>query len=140
MLNLFHIQEDRWMDKRKEANLRVKEKIATALLHLLEQKSISQITITELIQNARMGFEFFGRYGQIVLDLHRFGYGSIILDMLNQFHEEVAGTMPHTSIERYRLYIYIGSLYNTALMWLKNGKRESLEEITELFCFSLRMK
>ena len=128
------------MDKRKEANLRVKEKIATALLYLLEQKSISQITITELIQNARMGFEFFGRYCQIVLDLHRFVYGSIILDKLNQIHEEVAGTMPHTSIERYRLYIYIGSLYNTALMWLKNGKRESLEEITELFCFSLRMK
>ena len=128
------------MDKRKEANLRVKEKIATALLYLLEQKSISQITITELIQNARMGCEFFGRHGLIVLDLHRFGYGSIILDMLNQFHEEVAGTMPHTSIERYRLYIYIGSLYNTALMWLKNGKRESLEQNTELFCFSLRMK
>ena len=173
------------MDKRKEANLRVKEKITTALLHLLEQKSISQITITEIIQNAgvarasfyrnysskesvittliadvlkefhekmksdgehfytyenaRMGFEFFDRYDQIVLDLHRFGYGSIILDMLNQFHEEVAGTMPHTSIERYRLYIYIGSLYNTALMWLKTGKQESLEEITELFRLSLHM-
>lgn len=29
------------MDKRKEANLRVKKSITTALLHLLQEKSIS---------------------------------------------------------------------------------------------------
>ena len=41
--------------------------------------------------------------------------------------------MPSASIERYRLYIYMGALYNTALMWLKSGKKESIDEITDLF-------
>lgn len=174
------------MDKRKEANLRVKKSITESLLHLLEHKSISQITITEIIQDAgvarasfyrnyaskesvittlisdileeyrikmksdvdniytyeniRLGFDFFSRYEGLILDLHRFGYGSIVLDMLNQFHEDVAGTMPYASIEKYKLYIYSGALYNTALTWLRTGRHETAEEITDYFrlllCFS----
>lgn len=167
------------MDKRKIENLRVKQSIASALLDLLEEKSISEISVSEIIvkagvarasfyrnfatkenviitmisdvleeyratlvkngqdycnyENIRTCFEFFSRYQKQVLDLHRFGYGSLILDMLNQFHEEVAGTMPFASIERYKLYIYIGSLYNTAMTWLRNGKKEGVDEITHLF-------
>ena len=167
------------MDKRREANLRVKKSITEAFLRLLKQKSISRITVSEIIKDAgvarasfyrnysskenviptlisdileefraamdsggatfytrhniRMGFTFFSRYERIVLDLHHFGYGSIILDMLNQFHEEAAGVMPCTSIERYQLSIYIGSLYNTALVWLKDGKKESIDEISDFF-------
>lgn len=167
------------MDKRKEANKQVKEKITTTLLHLLEQKSISEISITEIISgagvarasfyrnyaskenvittlisdilesfrenivfeennfytydNVRKSFEFFSRYSVQVLDLHRFGYGSILLEMLNHFHEEVAGTMGYKSIERYKLYIYIGSLYNTAMIWLQSGQKESIDEITDMF-------
>ncbi len=172
------------MDKRKKENLRVKKSIAGALLRLLDEKSISQITISEIIsaagvarssfyrnytskenvittlisdileeyranmksdgdnvytyENIRMGFEFFSHFERLVLDLHRFGYGSIILSMMNQFHEDIAGNMPHTSISRYELYIYIGALYNTALMWLMTGKNESVDEITEMFRDSLR--
>ena len=40
------------MDKRKEANRRVKESITATLLHLLEKKSISEISITEIITGA----------------------------------------------------------------------------------------
>ena len=65
--------------------------------------------------------------------MHRFGYGSILLEMLNRFHEEVAGTMPCKSIERYKLYIYIGSLYNTAMIWLQSGRKESIDEIAGMF-------
>ena len=171
------------MDKRKEANLRVKISITEALLHLLDQKSISEITVSEIIstagvarssfyrnytskenvittliadileeyrenmssdgenvytrENIRMGFQFFSHYERIILDLHRFGYGSIILAMMNRFHEDIAGNMPHTSIQKYELYIYIGALYNTALMWLVSGKKESVDEITEMFRTSL---
>lgn len=167
------------MDKRKEANLRVKERITTTLFHLLEQKSISEISVSEIIagagvarasfyrnysskesviptliadvletfretiqydennfytyENVRRSFEYFSRYETQVLDLHRFGYGSILLEMLNQFHEEVAGTMAYRSIERYKLYIYIGSLYNTAMIWLQGGQKESVEEIADMF-------
>lgn len=167
------------MDKRKEANQRVKESITNTLLKLLEQKSISEISVSEIVskagvarasfyrnyaskesvittliddvlekyrenlkydgndfytyENVRRSFEYFSKYSTQVLDLHRFGYGSILLEMLNHFHEEMAGTMTYKSIERYKLYIYIGSLYNTAMTWLQNGQKESIDEISDMF-------
>lgn len=167
------------MDKRKEANRRVKESITTTLLHLLKEKSISEISVSEIIsgagvarasfyrnyaskenvittliadilerfredikcdgndfytyENVHKSFEYFSQYATQVLDLHQFGYGSILLEMLNHFHEEVAGTMTYKSIERYKLYIYIGSLYNTAMIWLQNGQKETVDEISDLF-------
>lgn len=167
------------MDKRKVANQRVKRNIAEALLQLLAHKSISEISVSEIIQtagvarasfyrnyatkenivttliddileqyrstlrdsenfytyeNVRRAFEYFKEYGGYACDLHRFGYGSLMLDRLNQFHEEVAGTMPHSSIDRYRLYIYMGALYNTAVTWLRSGASETVSDITDLFC------
>lgn len=167
------------MDKRKEANLIVKTKITTALFRLLKEKSISEISITEIIhsagvarasfyrnyaskenvlitlisdiledyrknlkndgdyfytyENIYMSFEYFQRYSEYAIDLHYYGYGSLILMKLNQFHEEVAGTMSIKSIERYKLYMYMGSLYNTAMVWLINGMKESIEEIANIF-------
>ena len=167
------------MDKRKIANQKVKTSITSALFELLKEKSISEISITEIINKAHVArasfyrnysskesvittliqdilneyheeikfedgnfntyeniyksFKFFRKYVRQVLDLHRFGYGSILLDMLNQFHEYVAGDMHFKSIERYELYIYIGALYNTALIWLQSGANESPEELAELF-------
>ena len=40
------------MDKRKEANLRVKNAISEALLALMHEKSFSEISITEIIERA----------------------------------------------------------------------------------------
>lgn len=168
------------MDKRKLANQRVKKNIADALFQLLANKSISKISVSEIIQTAGVArasfyrnyatkenivttliddileqyraalrsdgenfyiyenvyraFEFFKTYGGYACDLHRFGYGSLMLDRLNQFHEEIAGTMPHSSIERYRLYSYMGALYNTAITWLRSGAQESVADIVDLFC------
>lgn len=167
------------MDKRKTENRRVKKNITSALFNLLEEKSISEISISEIItkagvarasfyrnyatkesvittlisdalenfrntttyngdnyytrENIRRSFEYFSLYKKQVLDLHRFGYGSILLKMLNQFHEEIAGIMPCNSLERYQLYIYIGSLYNTAMIWLQSEKMESIDEISDMF-------
>ena len=55
------------------------------------------------------------------------------MEMLNQFHEAVAGSMPYQSMERYQLYIYIGSLYNTAMMWLKGGQKARTEDVSDMF-------
>lgn len=41
--------------------------------------------------------------------------------------------MPYHSIEKYKLYIYTGSLYNTAMIWLQNGQKESIDEIAAMF-------
>lgn len=168
------------MDKRKEANLRVKSSITMALFSLMHQKSFSDITISEIIrtagvarvsfyrnydskedvlltliedileefrstidsnetnyytyENIRRSFAYFKRYGSYILDLYHFGYGSILLEKLNQFHEEVAGNMPSRSIERYELYMYMGALFNTAIQWIRNGTMESEEDITGMFC------
>lgn len=168
------------MDKRKEANLRVKNNITKALLKLMHEKSFSDISISELIrtanvarvsfyrnydskedvlltliedvleqyrdtidsnetdyyvyQNVRRSFEYFKKYGDFVLDLYQFGYGSILLEKLNRFHEQIAGTMPNSSIEKYQLYMYMGALYNTAIVWLQNGTKESVEDIAGMFC------
>lgn len=198
MRQLYHIETDRtsrkvvqkpqnctrlmWcrnMDKRKEANMRVKRSITDALFRLMHEKSFSDITITELIQNAgvarvsfyrnyeskedvlltlisdvleqfretidgnetdyytyeniRRSFVFFKRYGDFVLDLYQFGYGSILLERLNRFHEEVAGTMPIHSIDKYKLYMYMGALFNTAIIWLQNGTKESEDDMAGMF-------
>lgn len=168
------------MDKRKEANMRVKGRITKALFELMHQKSFSDISVSEIIRkadvarvsfyrnydskedvlltlvedvlekfrdtidcnetnyytypNIRRSFEYFKKYGNFVLDLYKFGYGSILLEKLNQFHEEIAGTMPNSSIEKYKLYMYMGALFNTAIMWIQNGTQESEEDITRMFC------
>lgn len=167
------------MDKRKEANRRVKRNITSALLKLLKEKSISEISISEIIrvagvarasfyrnyatkesvlttlitdiledyrsniksdgeffytyENIHLSFEYFKRYAEYALYLHHYGYGSLILLKLNHFHEEVAGTMSVKSIERYKLYMYMGSLYNTAMVWITGGMKESVDEITDMF-------
>lgn len=41
--------------------------------------------------------------------------------------------MSHKSIEKYSLYIYIGSLYNIALTWLEDGREWSVTEIADYF-------
>lgn len=168
------------MDKRKEANVRVKRSITEALLGLMEKKSFSDISITEIIRTAKVArvsfyrnysskedvlttliedvleqyrseicyegaeyytyqnvlksFQYFKTYSRYVLDLYLFGYGSILLEKLNQSHEIVAGTMPSHSIEKYKLYMYIGALYNTAVIWLGNGTKENTEDIARMFC------
>lgn len=168
------------MDKRKEANIRVKGSITKALFDLMHEKSFSDISVSELIrtagvarisfyrnykskedvlltliedvlesfrstlsseessfytyQNILRSFEYFKKYSTFVLDLYRFGYGSILLEMLNRFHEEIAGTMPNSSIEKYQLYMYIGALFNTAIVWLQNGAKEDERDIAATYC------
>lgn len=85
-------------------------------------------------QNVYSSFAYFKKYGNFLVDLYVFGYGSILLEKLNQFHEEIAGTMPSNSIERYKLYMYMGALFNTAIIWIQNGAKESIEDITDIFC------
>lgn len=41
--------------------------------------------------------------------------------------------MPNRSIERYKLYMYMGALFNTAIVWLQNGTKESEEEMADMF-------
>ena len=47
--------------------------------------------------------------------------------------------MPNGSIEKYELYMYIGALFNTAIMWIRNGAGESVRDIALMFCRTCRI-
>lgn len=167
------------MDKRREENLRVKRRITDTLFTLMEEKSLADIRITEIVrtagvarasfyrnyetkedvlvtlirdvleayreemdlsggtiytyENVLLSFVYFKKNRKYLLDLRRCGFFSVLLDELNHFHETVEGTMPHVSIEKYELYMYIGALANTAVTWLVDGETFSTEEIAGYF-------
>lgn len=39
-----------------------------------------------------------------------------------------------TSISKYKVYIFMGALFNTAITWLENGAEERAEDIAKVFC------
>lgn len=180
---VFQVKEkelvNRIMDKRKEANLRVKQNITSTLFSLMAQKSLADIHITELVdgagvarasfyrnycskedvlitlirdtleefrekidlgqgsfytyENILLSFQYFQKYRNYVLDLYRSGFASVLLEELNLFHESIEGSMPSTSIEKYQLYLYIGALFNTAIVWLSEEDKTSPEDMAHFF-------
>lgn len=167
------------MDKRKEANLRVKQSITKTLFALMKEKSLADIHITELVNgagvarasfyrnycskedvlvmlirdvlhefsaeivleqgsfytyhNVLLSFRYFQTYRSYILDLYRSGLTTVLLEELNRFHETMEGSMPSPSIEKYQLYLYIGALFNTAIIWLMEDEKTSPEEMAHFF-------
>lgn len=167
------------MDKRKEANIRVKQSITSTLFSLMEKKSLADIHITELVdgagvarasfyrnycskedvlvtlirdildefqgemrmeqgssytyENVLLSFQYFKKYRDYVLDLCRSGFLSVLLEELNHFHESVEGSMASSSIEKYQLYLYIGALLNTAVVWLSTDDKTCPEDMAQFF-------
>ena len=77
------------MDKRIEANLLVKKKITDAFFQLMEKKSISEISVSELIATAGVARSSFYRNYDSIEDVLR-GY-------ISQFIDEFTETNPvHT--------------------------------------------
>lgn len=83
--------------------------------------------------NIYLCFCYFEQYKNYVLDLCRSGFAMAILEELNRFHESMEGIMPSSSIERYTLYMYIGALFDTAVIWLSEENPVTTEEITAFF-------
>lgn len=167
------------MDKRKEANMRVKQSITSTLFALMAEKSLADIHITELVdgagvarasfyrnycskedvlvtlirdildefrdemrmeqgsfytcENVLLSFQYFKKYQDYVLDLCRSGFLSVLLEELNHFHESMEGSMASSSIEKYQLYLYIGALLNTAVVWLSTDKKTCPEDMARFF-------
>ena len=60
MLHLYHIVESFYkgeieMDKRKEANLHVKNSIVNALIDLMREKNFEAISVSEITARAEIG-------------------------------------------------------------------------------------
>ena len=88
-------------------------------------------------ENVLVSFQYFQKYRDYVLDLYHSGFTSILLEELNRFHENIEGTMPSSSVEKYELYIYIGALFNTALTWLADDSKIPVEELSAFFLSSI---
>ena len=84
-------------------------------------------------ENVLLSFQYFKRYQDYVLDLYRSGFLAVLLEELNHFHESMEGTMASSSIEKYQLYLYIGALLNTAIVWLSTDDKTSPEDIARFF-------
>ena len=166
------------MDKRLEANRKVREAITKALFEMMEVQEISKITISDLIKKAgvarisyyrnyetkedilvglvhdvlddfrdtadydlsdfcslkhiRRIFTYFDQYRNYVINLYKSGYGTMLLNELNQFHEYIAGDMSANSPDRYSIYAFIGAVYNTAMIWLLEDTQTTPDCISEV--------
>lgn len=179
----YHVAGEGLMDKRREANIRVKQKITGALFSLMAEKSLADIRITEIVEgagvarasfyrnycskedvlvtlirdvldefskeidmsrdsfytykNVLLSFQYFKRYRSYILDLYHSGFASVLLEELNHFHESIEGSMPSFSIEKYQLYLYIGALFNTAVVWLEEDDTICPEDMAHFFLNSV---
>lgn len=73
------------MDKRKEANLRVKANITNALFALVEEKSLADIHISEIVSRAGVARASFYRNYSSKEDV----FVTLIRDVLDSFYQEI---------------------------------------------------
>ena len=74
-------------------------------------------------------FKTMQTHKDLILLLEKRGYASLILQSFNQINEYTAGDMPQNSIKRYELYYIAGASFNAMLVWLREGCKESPENM-----------
>jgi len=84
--------------------------------------------------NIMMAFRMMYDYREYIMDIMQYGFLLPLYERLTELHERMDGDIPASSIERYRIYAYIGAFTNTALQWIREGAKESPEEIAQEFC------
>lgn len=84
--------------------------------------------------NIMMAFRMIYEYREYIKDIMQYGFLQPLHDRLNELHERMDGDIAASSIERYRIYAYIGAFTNTALQWVREGTKEAPEEIAQQFC------
>lgn len=103
------------------------------VLQVFKESADYDLSEVYTYHHIRRSFSYFLQYRDIVLNLCRAGQGMMLLEELNEFHEEIAGSMPANSSTRYTLYVYMGALFNTALTWLQDENAVDLDTIARLF-------
>lgn len=84
-------------------------------------------------ENFISSLKYYQQYASEILLLYDTGFGSRLLEKLNEFSEFELGDMPADSIERYNLYLLTGAAFNFMIRWMKNGMKESPEELVLIF-------
>lgn len=105
-------------------------------LHVEVGTSISDSQNTKLMftaQNVAISLKLYAQYREQLLTLYDQGFGYFIQQEIDQYAENILGDMPAVSFDRYRIYFIAGGMLNTAIQWLKNGTKESPEQISNTF-------
>lgn len=167
------------MEKINEANALTKECIVTALLRLMETKSYSSISITDITGLAgvsRMAYYrnykskdeilinhlldqekkligeihgerapnlrgiiiyvsgFFQENSAVIKAVYEAGLSHLLTDMLG---ERINSYFPAAAAARsgkYAVHFYVGAILSVFRLWLDNGMKESVEEISDIIC------
>lgn len=84
-------------------------------------------------------FQVMKEHRETILLLTQRGYASVLLRVINMTNENVAGDMPHHSIERYDLYFLAGAGFNAMMIWLMTGCKETPEEMAGALARHIRI-
>ena len=79
------------MDKRKEANLRVKKNITEALFALMDKKDFSKITVTDIIEEAKVARASFYRNYESKEDI----LVTFVIEIFHDFNNEAGCQRTH---------------------------------------------
>lgn len=96
-------------------------------------KHINTLEDVANLETITESLTYYLQYKYYILQLYDNGFGSLVLEMYNQFVEEALGDMPQHSTQKYKLYFLTGSAFNIMIQWLKNGAVESPYEMAQAF-------
>lgn len=96
------------------------------------------LSIDSLTQRLTYSCKYFLSKKNYILTLYDNGFGSKMQEIFNIYTEELLGTMKYNSIKKYSLYFISGSSFNILIQWLKNGTKESPNQIAS-FCSEIFM-
>lgn len=78
------------------------------------------------------GFETFYQYKDFVLSMEKNNLSGMIQNKINEYIKIFYPNSATDIKEKYHLHILMGSIYNTAKMWLIEDKGETPKEITDI--------
>ena len=133
-----------------------------ALMQLLQTKSLSNITISELTERAGVSrmtyyyrqdvaawpdkgnyndyrnmlhcYEYFDHYREFIACLVNTGLGHLLLQALDSYILDTYYTEDKGRDFYYTLRAFSGSLYNIYVTWIMENSMESAEEIVSIIC------
>ena len=98
---------------------------------ILRNRNNSNIFYIFRQENFSLSSTVMKRHKKQILMLESLGYSGMLLQAFNETNIDIAGDMPARSIKRYTIYYAAGASFNGMLEWLKNGCKETVEEIVD---------
>ena len=121
-------------------NFDSKEDIINGWVHELHDKLQPADTLPQpkdafAYENMVAGFEqslnLFLSVKQRILILYNNGFASLLQNAINGYTQQMIGTIPVGSIERYRMYFIAGAVANVLIAWLQSGAIESPRTVAQ---------